>query len=168
METAVLIPSSPAGSRSWLDRAGRKTLWVAAIAFALLSFFSKEILYVLIVSDVGRRDERYLAEAISSVLLGFLLGKFLESAHELRQSMVAQVQVAAELNHHIRNALQVIAFHCREQQMPQQAIEQIRDSVDRVDWALREVLPRKRPLPPSDGGPRMVAWGRGAGAGKAS
>ena len=115
METAVLIPSSPAGSRSWLDRAGRKTLWVAAIAFALLSFFSKEILYVLIVSDVGRRDERYLAEAISSVLLGFLLGKFLESAHELRQSMVAQVQVAAELNHHIRNALQVIAFHCREQ-----------------------------------------------------
>ena len=168
METAVFIPSSPAGRRSWLDRAGRKTLWVAAIAFALLSFFSKEILYVLIVSDVGRRDERYLAEAISSVLLGFLLGKFLESAHELRQSMVAQVQVAAELNHHIRNALQVIAFHCREQEMPQQAIREIRDSVNRVDWALREVLPRQHPLPPNDGGPRMVAWDRGAGAGKAS
>lgn len=167
MESAVLVPDAPAGSRSWLDRAGRKTLWLVAIAFAFVSFFSKEILYVFIVSDVGRRDERYLAEAISSVLLGFLLGKFLESAYELRQSMVARVQVAAELNHHIRNALQVIAFHCREQEMPQQAIQQIRDSVNRVDWALREVLPRQKPLPPSDGGPRLVAWGRGAGAGKA-
>jgi hypothetical protein len=164
--SAPVVPLYPVGKRRFLDRIGRKTLWLLAIGFALLSFFSKEILYVLIVSDVGRRDERYLAEALSSVLLGFLLGKFLENAHEMRQSTMARVQVAAELNHHIRNALQVIAFHCRTQEMPQQAIEEIRESVNRVDWALREVLPRERPLPPDNGNSHLFTWKQGASAGK--
>ena len=150
-------------AKGWMNRLSHTRLWLLATGFAVVSFASKEILYSVIVKDVGRRDERYLAEALSSLLLGWLLAKLLESVYELRRAMVARVQVAAELNHHIRNAMQVIVFHCRPEELPQGAIEQITQSLHRVDWALREILPAPVPrMAPA----RSVEENRKAGAGK--
>jgi hypothetical protein len=56
----------------------------------------------------------------------------------------------AELNHHIRNALQVIKFWGAQHQnctLDEMQIRLMKDSVDRIEWALREVLP-KYPTPP--------------------
>src|SRR5579872_953984 len=130
---------------SWMERLTRRSIWLLAASFAIISFFSKEIMYVLLVSDVGRRDERYMAEAISSLLLGYLLGKLLQNVSRLHQFTVARVEVAAEMNHHVRNALQSIVFHSRQGEMPSEALARIDESIRRVDWALREVLPRQAP-----------------------
>jgi hypothetical protein len=57
-----------------------------------------------------RRRNRYLAEKLNTVFL---------------------------MNHHIRNALQPILM---TEPSSKEAAEQIRDSVARIDWALREIL----------------------------
>ena len=47
------------------------------------------------------------------------------------------------MNHHVRNSLQVISFAASVPQ--QEALEaDIRNAVDRIEWALREVLPGQR------------------------
>jgi hypothetical protein len=55
------------------------------------------------------------------------------------------MQVIAEMNHHIRNALAPIALSVGTIEN-QQLIRAISEGVDRIDWALREILPREMPL----------------------
>jgi hypothetical protein len=62
------------------------------------------------------------------------------------QVLLARVQVISEINHHVRNALMAIsasAYLSRNQDR----MRVISESVERIDWALREILPRKQPLP---------------------
>jgi hypothetical protein len=67
----------------------------------------------------------------------------------------------AELNHHIRNALQVIKFLGGQQRSGLDAmqLQLINDSVDRIEWALREVLPRY----PQDAMDTPASYARAAG-----
>ena len=53
----------------------------------------------------------------------------------------SRMRVIAEMNHHIRNALQVIQYSSwgRQSDAEMQAIQQ---SVQRITWAVREVLPQ--------------------------
>ena len=55
------------------------------------------------------------------------------------------MQVIAEMNHHIRNALTPISLSTYVTDS-QQRIRVISEGVDRIDWALREILPREMPL----------------------
>jgi hypothetical protein len=66
------------------------------------------------------------------------------------------MKTIAELNHHIRNALQVIKFLGGQRSgLDAVQLQLINDSADRIEWALREVLPRYSvgavPLPEKDG-----------------
>jgi hypothetical protein len=55
------------------------------------------------------------------------------------------MQVIAEMNHHIRNALTPISL-LADATENQQLVQVISDGVDRIDWALREILPSEIPL----------------------
>lgn len=55
-----------------------------------------------------------------------------------------RLKVIADMNHHIRNALQVIAYHSTIRE-DKKSVAVIDDAVKRISWALREVLPQ---LPP--------------------
>lgn len=57
-----------------------------------------------------------------------------------RRYLANRLQIIREMNHHIRNALQVISFTALQQEN-EKARSMMRDSVTRIDWALREVLP---------------------------
>ena len=64
----------------------------------------------------------------------------LSARERQRQSYVERrLQVIAEMNHHIRVALQVISFYNRNGQKQEVSIVQ---AVERIQWALREVLPQ--------------------------
>lgn len=56
-----------------------------------------------------------------------------------------RLKVIADMNHHIRNALQVISYYGRKGDKPE---ARIIEAVERIQWALREVLPQ---LPDSPG-----------------
>jgi hypothetical protein len=49
------------------------------------------------------------------------------------------------MNHHIRNALSPVALSVDATE-DQQLHGVISEAVDRIDWALREILPREIPL----------------------
>ena len=85
---------------------------------------------------------------VSNTITGlFAAGLFYQIAREERASrelVRARMKTIAELNHHIRNALQVIKFWGAQQRTSLDALQLqlINDSVERIEWALREVLPK--------------------------
>jgi len=60
-----------------------------------------------------------------------------------RQNIIRKLEVIRLMNHHVRNSLQVISFVALAPQWKELASE-IRGAVDRIEWALREVLPGQR------------------------
>ncbi|MFI5104607.1 MAG: hypothetical protein ACHP79_06760, partial [Terriglobales bacterium] len=61
--------------------------------------------------------------------------------YEQRQyrATMEKIRVIAGMNHHVRNALQAISYAPYTEQAKQ--IKMISESVSRIEWALREVLP---------------------------
>lgn len=92
--------------------------------------------------------QRGYVTALGSTLTGLLAGGLFlyvarrEKAH--RELVRARVEMIADLNHHIRNALQVIKL-CgtqTESSFDSRQLQLIKESADRIEWALREVLPK--------------------------
>ena len=91
---------------------------------------------------------RWYLLAMSDVVTGLVAGGlFLYVArHEeaRRERMRERMRTVAELNHHIRNALEVIKL-CGAQTLSSfdaRQLQLIKESADRIEWALREVLPK--------------------------
>jgi len=118
----------------------------AAIAVGIVSFLATELMHYLLVPDIGRSRERFLAEALSALLVSLLTAKLVQITRERHRLTVARMQVIAEMNHHIRNALSPISLSMDDTEN-QQLNHVISEAVDRIDWALREILPREMPLP---------------------
>lgn len=85
---------------------------------------------------------------LGSLLIGMVAGGLFlyvarhEKAH--RDQMRERMRTVADLNHHIRNALQVIKL-CGiqpEASLDGRQLQLIKESADRIEWALREVLPK--------------------------
>lgn len=83
---------------------------------------------------------------IDDILLGFIAAgmTFLLQRHEERELRRQQhnAVIIEQMNHHIRNALQVIVSRASLDQQDAAAVAQIHTAVARIDWALREILPR--------------------------
>lgn len=119
------------------------------LAVGLVSFVVTELMHYLLVPDLGRLWERLLAEGLSAVVVALLTAGLIHQANQRREAALLRMQVIADMNHHIRNALAVISLSTDTMQN-QQSIHVISKSVDRITWALREVLPRRQPLREED------------------
>ena len=95
----------------------------------------------------GGVPSRYLI-LLSSFLVGLVAGVLVHllsiRERQRRAYVECRLRVIAEMNHHIRNALQVIVYRMDPKTRDSQELRDIRDSVDRIDWALREILPAVR------------------------
>lgn len=127
------------GSPSW------RSIVAAAFGVAIVSFLSTELLHYWLVPDLGRSRERLLAEVLSALIVGGLVAKLAHMVREQQRATIARMQVIAEMNHHIRNALAPISLSV-DAIDNRQLVRIISEGVDRIDWALREVLPREIPL----------------------
>jgi signal transduction histidine kinase len=116
------------------------------VAVGLASFVVTELMHYLLVPDLGRLWERLLAEGLSALVVALLTAGLMHQANKRREAALLRMQVIADMNHHIRNALSAISLSTDTIQS-QQSIAVISQSVDRIEWALREVLPRSHPLP---------------------
>lgn len=116
-----------------------------ALGVGLVSFLATELMHYWLVPDLGRHQERLLAEVLSALVVSCLVAK-LASVSLLRHRLtVARLQVVDEMNHHIRNALAPISLSVDVTEN-HQLIRAISEGVERIDWALREILPREMPL----------------------
>ena len=57
---------------------------------------------------------------------------------EVLEDRLAKV---ADVNHHVRNALSVVVFYGK-QSGNAHAAQLVQEAVDRIEWTLREVLPK--------------------------
>jgi signal transduction histidine kinase len=103
-------------------------------------------MHFLLVPELGRHGERVVAEAVTAVIVGGLAAFLMRSVTTLRETTIARLQVIAEMNHHIRNALAAISLSAYVIE-DQQAVRFISEAVNRIEWALREILPRDKPAP---------------------
>jgi hypothetical protein len=94
-------------------------------------------------------DTTFFDDALMGIFAALALF-FLLRHRDMERELVRQKQYAsviADLNHHIRNALQVIV--CRTELdihgIPE--IQGMREAVHRIDWALREILPSRAASP---------------------
>jgi len=98
---------------------------------------------------------------IDDVLLGLvaaLLVFFLQRQQE--RELRRQRQSAAvieQMNHHIRNALQVIVARASLDHHNRPELRQIDEAVARIDWALREILPQSNGAAPPATEPQEFA-----------
>ncbi len=116
-----------------------------AIGVGVVSFLATELMHRWLVPDLGRNRERLLAEAFSALIVTCLVARLAQMAREQYRATIARMQVIDEMNHHIRNALAPIAL-AMDAIENQRLIRIISDGVDRIDWALREILPREKPI----------------------
>ena len=82
-----------------------------------------------------------IAAVIDDLLIGIVAG-VLVFGYELHRynAMLRQMRIIAEMNHHIRNALQPILYSAYLKEQTQQ-IRMIEQGTERIQWALREILP---------------------------
>jgi signal transduction histidine kinase len=116
-----------------------------SVTVGVVSFVVTELMHRVLVPDLGRHWERLLAETVSAVVVAGLTAGFMEVANQRQEAALLRMQVISEMNHHIRNALSAISLTTDSIQN-QQCARVISESVDRIEWALREVLLRGKPI----------------------
>jgi hypothetical protein len=88
---------------------------------------------------VTRNDILLTSNALTGVVAGFLFFSLTNNERLRRKLVRERLSTIAEMNHHIRNALQIITYATAAGN--DESVELIRSSVERIEWALREVLP---------------------------
>lgn len=136
-----------------------------AIAFAAVVFLITEAMHYLLVPDLGRNAERLLSQGLSAAIAGCLAALLFRILRERHRADVARLQVIAEMNHHVRNALTPISLALDAGQ-DRDSVHLILEAVERIEWALREILPRQKPLPEPERS-RLLYFRRGKAPAKA-
>lgn len=139
----------------------KRLLFGIALGFGGIAFLISELMHYLFVPDLGRHSERMVAEGVSALLLGLLASKLLSRTIERHRATATRLQVIGEMNHHIRNALDIISLSTYTIQ-DKQSVAVISQAVERIDWALCEILPRDVPLSEEERQRLLfLEWGKG-------
>jgi signal transduction histidine kinase len=112
----------------------------AIIATVLIFFVSSGADLFMFHEHEPARLTIELSDAISSIVVGLLCYQLFRLQRLRRQELRRRVEMISDMNHHVRNALQVISLSTHGH--GQDEIKNVRDSVNRIQWALRELLPK--------------------------
>src|SRR6476619_7485650 len=82
------------------------------------------------------RVSLYLDDLVLGVLAGLMAFAY---EHRRSRELREKLAVISAMNHHVRNALQTIAYVPYTEQAKQMLL--IQQSVNRIQWALNEILP---------------------------
>ena len=114
---------------------------------------------VLLVFGLGVAGDEFFTRVWPSKLLLFaddlvtaILVGWVVLLYEKRRNrhLETRLRVIRDMNHHVRNALQVLAYGTMKQE-DEHTRNAMQESVIRIDWALREILPSNdwtSPVPP--------------------
>src|ERR1700757_1459215 len=109
------------------------------VGFSFLLGFALFVLGAAL-QGILQRSGGSLVVYVDDVVLGLMAG-LVAFIYEQRRSRAIRQKLAVikAMNHHVRNALQAISYVPYTEQAKQ--IQVIQDSVNRIQWALREILP---------------------------
>ncbi len=135
----------------WVYRAPRYHLVILATFCGIATWACMAGMDVLAAQYDGPRVVVPMAtlDSIIGILFGVVLLKLMLSQRARHRRFVERFEIIAEMNHHIRNALdqiQLSAHFAHNQQLT----NQIDTAVERIEWALRVVLPGRVGADPSE------------------
>jgi signal transduction histidine kinase len=116
---------------------------VCAVVFAAAIFLANQLFHYLLDHD-HFRAKHMAADALSGAVIGYFALRLLEAERRYREHMFERLRIIRELNHQVRNSLEVIAmsaYSTRDRVL----FGAIDDSVQRIQRALREVLGPAKP-----------------------
>lgn len=124
----------------WFHRTGLLSLLV----FVIVSLIGIVLDRLLLKEGLPRLDMLIFSNGLTGLFAGGLVFQMAREEKASRELVAERMKTIAELNHHIRNALQVIKFLGAQNRsgLDEMQLQLINDSVNRIEWALREVLPR--------------------------
>ncbi|HEY6351367.1 MAG TPA: hypothetical protein VI636_18330 [Candidatus Angelobacter sp.] len=126
----------------WVRQSGLLSLIVIAMVTALGFLLNVLLLH----EGIPRMDLMLLSSLITGIAAGWLFYQFLRNERTKQEALQQRIQTVAELNHHIRNALQVIRYAGGSKSTSDaMQLQLINEAVARIDWALREVLSKYLP-----------------------
>jgi hypothetical protein len=122
---------------------GTSSRWAAPMRSVLVGFgffFLGSLSDVWLQQHVASRSIAIMDDALVGVGAGLLVFLY---ERRLRQNIIRKLEVIRLMNHHVRNSLQVISFAASAPQQEELA-KKVHNAVERIEWALREVLPGQR------------------------
>jgi hypothetical protein len=141
----VSVPTSDSALPYFLPLRIRR-IWLAVLIFAG-AFFSLGLFvdWLLIHARwVSQIQAAAIIDGFFALVVAALIYKVLAHDRERRMKVVERLETIDEMNHHIRNALQVISFNAHPESNDFELAEMKR-AMNRIQWALREILPRVEP-----------------------
>jgi len=124
------VPRSIAFSHAYLSAVAA---WIATFAavYGIDAFLAR----IKLPAEATILDDTLLRFLVAILVFGIEL----RHQRELRRQQ-RHIAVIAEMNHHIRNALQTIVY-ATFNASDRHAVDEVREATKRIEWALREVRP---------------------------
>jgi len=119
----------------------RLKVYLFGITILFASFGMGEAVYKLLFFEFDGAKDRIPVEVLFGLIFAWLATKFVGGVYRNRKERRARLKFIRARNHQIRGALegiQPLAHPSRNQQ----SIRVIREEVDRIEWALKEILPQ--------------------------
>lgn len=136
--------------RSAIDRLLHATwpVYLVATATAVTVFLAG--IFIDVLMKVENREILY-SDVFTSAVAGLLAYVACRYYARSRRAAIERLKAAAEVNHHVRNALTAVLYSVHARRDP--ALMQVtQEAVDRIDWVLREELgsaDRNPKIPPT-------------------
>jgi hypothetical protein len=116
-------------------------IYMVGVGVIFASLGMGEAVYRLLFSDYDGAKDRLPIEAFFGFIFAWLATSFVRSIYQHRKRTIAKLNLIWDRNHQIRAALEAISPHPHTSRN-QQSIRVIREELDRIEGALKEVLPR--------------------------
>ncbi len=119
----------------------RVKVYLFGITILFASFGMGEAVYKLLFFEFDGAKDRIPVEVLFGLIFAWLATKFVGGVYRNRKERRARLKFIRARNHQIRGALEGITPLAHPSRN-QQSIRVIREEVDRIEWALKEILPR--------------------------
>jgi hypothetical protein len=138
-------------SRAMKSEFTRSKSFKSFLAFAVCTFLICSVGYgfdrLLLKEGVPRFDVLLLANLLTGCVVAVLFLQTRSRTREKERLLEQRLETIAVMNHHVRNALQVVAYY-GYQHDDVKAGRLVNESIARIEWTLKEVLPRGWDLGP--------------------
>jgi hypothetical protein len=118
----------------------RLKVYLFGLTVLFASFGAGEAVYRLMFSEFDGATDRIPVEGLFGLVLAWLATKFVGGVYRNRKERSARLNFILARNHQIRGALEGITPFAHPSRN-QQSIRVIREEVDRIDCALKEIMP---------------------------
>lgn len=147
MNASPTSPTQTQSERAELEEvsSGRSRIVLRAVGFALLATLLTFVItsladWLMLRQHESARLTIEISDGLAAVAIGALSFQIFRLQQQRQQRLRRRLELIADMNHHVRNALQVIAFSTEGKN--EEEIATIRESVNRIQWALTELLPK--------------------------